>query len=57
VRPALDQRRQIEWQDRQAGHRLVLVVHQPNLRLFGDSDSRGQYGYQLGHRTPAGGPD
>jgi hypothetical protein len=22
-------------------------VHQPNLRLFGDSDSRGQYGYRL----------
>jgi hypothetical protein len=32
---------------RQAGHRLVLAVHQPNLRLFGDSDSRGQYGYRL----------
>ena len=46
-RPALDQRRQIEWQGRQAGHRLVLAVHQPNLRLFGDSDSRGQYGYRL----------
>jgi len=45
--PALDQRRQIEWQSRQAGHRLVLAVHQPNLRLFGDSDSRGQYGYRL----------
>ena len=45
--PALDQRRQIEWQGRQAGHRLVLAVHQPNLRLFGDSDSRGQYGYRL----------
>ena len=40
--PALDQRRRIEWQGRQAGHRLVLAVHQPNLRLFGDSDSRGQ---------------
>jgi hypothetical protein len=25
----------------------VLAVHQPNLRLFGDSDSRGQYGYRL----------
>jgi hypothetical protein len=34
-------------QGRQAGHRLVLAVHQPNLRLFGDSDSRGQYGYRL----------
>jgi hypothetical protein len=45
--PALDQRRQIEWQGRQAGHRLVLAVHQPNLRTFGDSDSRGQYGYRL----------
>ncbi|MGH3259927.1 MAG: hypothetical protein ACRDOU_31770 [Streptosporangiaceae bacterium] len=45
--PALDQRRQIEWQGRQAGHRLVVAVHQPNLRLFGDSDSRGQYGYRL----------
>jgi hypothetical protein len=45
--PALDQRRQIEWQGRQAGHRLVLAVHQPNLRWFGDSDSRGQYGYRL----------
>jgi hypothetical protein len=32
---------------RQAGHRLVVAVHQPNLRLFGDSDSRGQYGYRL----------
>jgi hypothetical protein len=31
--PALDHRRQIEWQGRQAGHRLVLAVHQPNLRL------------------------
>ena len=31
--PALDQRRQIEWQGRQAGHRLVVAVHQPNLRL------------------------
>ena len=30
--PALDQRRQIEWQGRQAGHRLVVAVHQPNLR-------------------------
>ena len=40
--PALDQRRQIEWQGRQAGHRLVVAVHQPNLRLFGDSDSRAQ---------------
>ena len=29
--PALDQRRQIEWQGRQAGHRLVVAVHQPNL--------------------------
>jgi hypothetical protein len=45
--PALDQRRQIEWQGRQAGHRLVVAVHQPNLRWFGDSDSRGQYGYPL----------
>jgi hypothetical protein len=45
--PALDQRRQIEWQGRQAGHRMVLAVHQPNLRLFGDSDSRAQYGYRL----------
>ncbi len=45
--PALDQRRQIEWQGRQAGHRLVVAVHQPNLRLVGDSDSRGQYGYRL----------
>ena len=24
-----------------------MTVHQPNLRLFGDSDSRGQYGYRL----------
>jgi len=38
--PALDQRRQIEWQGRQAGHRLVVAVHQPNLRWFGDTDSR-----------------
>ena len=45
--PALDQRRQIEWQGRQAGHRLVVAVHPPNLRWFGDSDSRGQYGYRL----------
>ena len=45
--PALDQRRQIEWQGRQAGHRLVVAVHQPNLRLFGDTDSRAQYGYRL----------
>ena len=45
--PSLDQRRQIEWQGRQAGHRLVVAVHQPNLRLFGDTDSRGQYGYRL----------
>ncbi len=45
--PALDQRRQIDWQGRQAGPRLVLAVHQPNLRMFGDSDSRGQYGYRL----------
>ncbi len=45
--PALDQRRQIEWQGRQAGHRLVVAVHQPNLRWFGDTDSRGQYGYRL----------
>ena len=36
-----------EWQGRQAGHRLVAAVHQPNLRLFGDSDNRGQYGYRL----------
>ena len=33
--PALDQRRQIEWQGRQAGHRLVVAVHQPNLRPGG----------------------
>ena len=26
--------------------RLMVAVHQPNLRLFGDSDSRGQYGYR-----------
>ena len=45
--PSLDQRRQIEWQGRQAGHRLVVAVHQPNLRWFGDTDSRGQYGYRL----------
>ena len=45
--PALDQRRQIEWQGRQAGHRLVVAIHQPNLRWFGDTDSRGQYGYRL----------
>jgi hypothetical protein len=44
--PALDQRRQIEWQGRVAGHRLV-AVHQPNLRLFGDSDSRASYGYRI----------
>jgi hypothetical protein len=44
---ALDQRQQVEWQGRQAGHRLVVAVYQPNLRLFGDSDSRGQYGYRL----------
>ena len=24
-----------------------MAVHQPNLRLFGDSDSRAQYGYRL----------
>ena len=24
-----------------------VAVHQPNLRLFGDSGSRGQYGYRL----------
>jgi hypothetical protein len=36
--PALDQRRQ---------RRLIVAVHQPNLRQFGDSDSRGQYGYRL----------
>jgi hypothetical protein len=47
IAPALDQRRQIEWQGRAAGHRLLVAVHQPNLRLFGDSDSRGQYGYRL----------
>jgi hypothetical protein len=45
--PALDQRRQIEWQGRQAGHRLVVAVHQPDLRWFGDTDSPGQYGYRL----------
>lgn len=45
--PALDQRRQLEWQGRQAGHRLLVAVHQPNLRLFEDSDSRAQYGYRL----------
>jgi hypothetical protein len=45
--PALDQRRHVEWQARQAGHRLVVAVHQPNLRWFGDSDSRGQDGYRL----------
>jgi len=45
--PALDQRRQIEWQGRQAGHRLLVAVHQPNLRLFADSDSRSSYGYRL----------
>ena len=27
--------------------RLMVAVHQPNLRLFVDSDSRGQYGYRL----------
>jgi len=26
---------------------LVVAVHQPNLRWFGDTDSRGQYGYRL----------
>jgi hypothetical protein len=45
--PTLDQRRQLEWQGRQAGHRLLVAVHQPNLRLFEDSDSRSQYGYRL----------
>jgi hypothetical protein len=45
--PALDQRRQLEWQGRQAGHRMLVAVHQPNLRLFEDSDSRAQYGYRL----------
>jgi hypothetical protein len=45
--PALDQRRQLEWHGRQAGHRLLVAVHQPNLRLFDDSDSRAQYGYRL----------
>ena len=45
--PALDQRRQIEWQGRVAGHRLLVAVHQPNLRLFADSDSRASYGYRL----------
>jgi hypothetical protein len=45
--PALDQRRQIEWQGRVAGHRLLAAVHQPNLRLFADSDSRASYGYRL----------
>jgi hypothetical protein len=45
--PALDQRRQLEWQGRQAGHRMLRAVHQPNLRLFEDSDSRAQYGYRL----------
>ena len=24
----------------------MVAVHQPNLRLSGDSDSRGQYGYR-----------
>ena len=45
--PALDQRRQVEWQGRVAGHRLLVAVHQPNLRLFADSDSRASYGYRL----------
>ena len=45
--PALDQRRQIEWQGRVAGHRLLVAVHQPNLRLFADSDSRASYGYRI----------
>ena len=39
--------RQIEWQGRVAGHRLLVAVHQPNLRLFADSDSRASYGYRL----------
>ena len=25
----------------------MVAVHQPNLRWFGDTDSRGQYGYRL----------
>ena len=45
--PSLDQRRQIEWQGRVAGHRLLVAVHQPNPRLFADSDSRASYGYRL----------
>ena len=45
--PALDQRRQIEWQGRVAGHRLLVAVHQPNLRLFADSDSCASYGYRI----------
>jgi hypothetical protein len=45
--PALDQRGQIEWQGRVAGHRLLVAVHQPNLRLFADSGSRASYGYRL----------
>jgi hypothetical protein len=45
--PALDQRRQIEWQGRVAGHRLLVAVHQPNLRLFADSDSRASYGCRI----------
>ena len=30
-----------------AGYRLLVAVHQPNLRLFADSDSRASYGYRL----------
>ncbi len=45
--PALDQRRQIEWQGRVAGRRLLVAVHQPNLRLFADSDSSASYGYRI----------
>ena len=45
--PALDQCRQIEWQGRVAGHRLLVAVHQPNLRPFADSDCRASYGYRI----------
>src|ERR1700757_3551599 len=38
-----------EWQMARSADRppLVVAAHQPNLRLFGDSDSRGRYGYWL----------
>lgn len=45
--PTMEQFTITGYQGRMARHRMVIGVHQPNLRVFPDSDSRGLFSFRV----------